>query len=181
MSPMDEEKDFPDRPLECTECKKKVSVIYKDMAGENVMATSMCETCPVLYTKLHKRKDQALSQQEQQVAGLCCGSCGTTLQRVQMGNTLGCIDCYDVFQYQIFEELIKAGRLSHKLTESGQVGPLHMGKTPGSISPINPSLRLAALNEALSETIVSEDYEQAAWIRDQIRKLMESNPDDKAE
>jgi protein arginine kinase activator len=29
------------------------------------------------------------------------------------------------------------------------------------------------LNEALNETLTREDYEQAAWLRDQIKELME--------
>jgi protein arginine kinase activator len=44
---------------------------------------------------------------------------------------------------------------------------------------INPSSRLLALNEALKETLSREDYEQAAWLRDQIKALTESEAKDK--
>ncbi len=49
-----------------------------------------------------------------------------------------------------------------------------MGRAPGEKIEISPSLKLIALNEALSETLSREDYEQAAWLRDQIKKLTES-------
>ena len=43
------------------------------------------------------------------------------------------------------------------------------------MTEISPTLRLIALNEALDETLIREDYEQAALLRDQIRALKEKS------
>ena len=48
---------------------------------------------------------------------------------------------------------------------------LHTGRTPGETAKVSPAMRLVSLNEALNETLSREDYEQAAWLRDQIKKL----------
>lgn len=167
----------PDRPLECTECKRKVKIHYKQMIGERPQTFAMCEECPVLYRKLHGRKNLETSHfTGENIAGLCCGNCQTTLASFRMSQKVGCVECYEVFEDPILEALIRAKKIPEKLVKKGKAGPLHIGKTPGEISPVNPSLRLAALNEALNETLGREDYEQAAWIRDQIKKLMEQNP-----
>ena len=53
-----------------------------------------------------------------------------------------------------------------------QTGALsHQGHKPGELKEVNPSLKILALNEALNKTLNDEDYEQAAWIRDQIQEL----------
>ncbi len=46
------------------------------------------------------------------------------------------------------------------------------------IQEINPSLRILALNEALNEMLKSEKYEQAAWLRDQIKALTDEREGD---
>lgn len=57
--------------------------------------------------------------------------------------------------------------------------PLHMGRLPGQAVEINPALKLLALNQALHETLSHEDYEQAAWLRDQIKELTDEENDGK--
>jgi protein arginine kinase activator len=59
--------------------------------------------------------------------------------------------------------------------------PLHIGKIPQGEVEASPSMKLLALNEALSETLKKENYEQAALLRDKIRELQEKNPELKKE
>jgi len=56
---------------------------------------------------------------------------------------------------------------------------LHLGKTPTKPVTIPTSSRLTALNEALNEALKKENYEQAAWIRDQIKALTEKGSNDR--
>jgi protein arginine kinase activator len=56
--------------------------------------------------------------------------------------------------------------------------PLHLGKSPNKPLTIPSSSRLTALNEALNEALKKENYEQAAWIRDQIKDLTEKGAND---
>ncbi|MCC5832916.1 MAG: UvrB/UvrC motif-containing protein [Chlamydiales bacterium] len=90
-----------------------------------------------------------------------------------MGHLLGCGECYDVFTDILIEDLLKEKHVSRHLTSNKKTQPLHIGRAQGEITEVSPTLRLIALNEALDETLIREDYEQAALLRDQIRALKE--------
>ncbi len=172
-----------ERPLECGECKKPIAVCYTEIVGDKMTRTVMCADCPVLekrlYGKLHKESLESGEEVEKRVK-LTCAHCGTSLEAVQTGNPLGCSECYEVFGNILIEDLLKAGKISKHLTSNKQTMPLHIGRTPGEITEINPTLKLIALNEALDETLIKEDYETAALLRDQIRAIKERmKPDEK--
>lgn len=92
-----------------------------------------------------------------------------------MGASLGCKTCYDVFEDIIFAELQSAKKLPARISLTKKSSPIHIGKSPGESVEINPATRLLALNEALTETLQREDYEQAALLRDQIKELTEDS------
>jgi len=164
-----------ERPLECSECKKKISVEYTEILPSQISQTAMCSECPVLQQHLHGASGDPEGLSSEIPAGLCCGGCGSTLEAVRMGNPVACEECYEVFADVLIAEMITANKV-HKKTlpnkESKSV-PIHIGRSPGETAEINPSLRLIALNEALNDVLKREDYEQAAWLRDQIKELEE--------
>jgi protein arginine kinase activator len=169
------EKHFPDRPLECSECKKPIAILYTEIVGDSITHTSMCADCPELQRRLHGTIPRELvANQTENLAGLECGNCGTTLEEVKRGHRLGCSECYTVFEDVLLLEMQTAKRLSPRISPNKKSLPLHMGRSPGERLAINPSSRLLALNEALRETLNREDYEQAAWLRDQIKALTEN-------
>jgi protein arginine kinase activator len=168
------EKQFPDRPLECSECKKPIAIRYTEIVGDSITHTSMCADCPELQRRLHGTSPRELvANQTGSPAGLECGNCGTTLEEVKRGHRLGCSECYTIFEDVLLMEMQATNRLSPRIANKKNL-PLHMGRSPGERLAINPSSRLLALNEALKETLSREDYEQAAWLRDQIKALTES-------
>lgn len=134
--------------------------------------TVMCADCPHLERRLYGkiRKEVQVGEDEKQ-AYLACGNCNTTLEEVRTGHLLGCASCYDVFADVLIHDLTKSERISHHLPNGNRSSALHMGRSPGEASEISPTLRLIALNEALDETLIREDYEQAALLRDQIKDL----------
>ncbi|HEV8051051.1 MAG TPA: hypothetical protein VGP47_01045 [Parachlamydiaceae bacterium] len=170
----EEEEKLPDRPLECSECKKPVSVTYTEIIGKSVTRTSMCADCPELHRRLHRTPSHLAF--EGNTAGLACGNCSTTLDSLRVGLPLGCSNCYEVFNDVLIGEMLAAEKIPPRLASAKKSIPIHIGRAPGESQAINPSLRLLALNEALSETLKKEDYEQAAWLRDQIKALTE-NPE----
>ncbi|MCH9614698.1 MAG: hypothetical protein SP1CHLAM54_13350 [Chlamydiia bacterium] len=87
--------------------------------------------------------------------GVCCGNCGTDLQAVKTNSPLGCFECYHVFEDIIRQEL--GGNHSH------------IGRSKAAPELSN---RLTELNVELNEALKKENYEQAAWLRDQIKELM---------
>lgn len=168
------EKPVPDRPLECGECKKSIAVRYIEIVGENITQTSMCADCPELQKRLYGSHPPEFIANQAIEAGLECGNCGTTLEEVRRGHRLGCSECYNVFGDVLLTEMQSASRFSPRFLPLKKTGPIHIGRAPGEQLTINLSSRLTALNEALKETIKREDYEQAAWIRDQIKALTEN-------
>jgi protein arginine kinase activator len=128
--------------------------------------------CPILQKKLHgmhkHNHDETHLEGE---TGLCCGNCGTTLEAIQVGNPLGCTVCYEVFSELLVSEMFATNKISPQVSPNKSSIPLHIGRIPGETAEITPTLRLLALNEALNDTLKREDYEQAAWLRDQIKAL----------
>lgn len=141
--------------------------------------TVMCDQCPHLERKLYGSVGKEIVEgQSDKEAHLVCGNCNTSLEEVRTGHPLGCAVCYDVFTDVIIDDLIKSGSVSHHLTVNKKTSALHTGRAPGEVTEISPTLRLIALNEALDETLIREDYEQAALLRDQIKVLKEKSKQD---
>lgn len=165
----------PERPLECSECRKKIAVKYTEIVGDSVSHIFMCEGCPEYNRRLQGGGQTVVSGMGE--GTLACGHCGTTLDAVRMGNMAGCSVCYDVFAETIFSELLQAKKLPLRITQFRKSTPLHIGRSPGEAKEVSAAMKLLALNEALSDTLKAENYEQAAFLRDQIRALTEKNPE----
>lgn len=171
-----------DRPVECAgHCKRPIKVIYKEIVDDTITVTTMCSECPVYEHKLHGQikalASEGLAEGE---AGLCCGNCRTTLESVLTGNPLGCSECYAVFSDVLISALVSENAVpSHlkKNISTKKTQLLHLGKTPHTLTAPTSS-RLTAFNEALNEALKKENYEQAAWLRDQIKALIEKGSDD---
>lgn len=167
---------MPERPLDCSECKKPIYVCYIEIVGDKMTRTVMCADCPHLERRLYGSiRKEGISGAVASEATLACGACGTTLESVRMGHPLGCPECYSVFTDTLIDLLLKELRISRHLTSNKKTQPLHIGRVPGEVTEISPTLRLIALNEALDETLIREDYEQSALLRDQIRALKEKS------
>lgn len=161
-----------ERPLECSDCRKPISVRYTEVMAGSLATLCMCADCP----QLNKRLFRVPSNSDEGAhgeTGLVCGDCGTTLANIRMGSLLGCSHCYEIFGEAVIHELRVAHALPGPLSLAGQkMGTnIHVGRAPGELSEISPTTRLVALNQALIETLHREDYEQAALLRDQIRNL----------
>ena len=172
---------MPDRPLECSECRKTAKILYTEIVDEKVTRTVMCADCPQLQKRLYGRgKSESLSSTKIETA-LACGNCGTSLDAIHMGHDFGCVNCYEVFANVLVDILFKEHKISKHLATTSRTQPFHIGRAPGEVTEISPTLRLIALNEALDETLIREDYEQAALLRDQIEEIKDEGSHDKGE
>jgi len=161
-----------DRPVECSQCKRPAKIIYKEVSMESIVCTEMCPDCPVLQQRLHG----AGTKEGINLSDTCCSHCGTALESVKVGGPMGCAECYVVFGDYLVEELIATGSIPtdlQKKLSSQRSQAIHIGKTPDKPLNITLSTRMASLNEALNEALKRENYEQAAWLRDQIKNLKE--------
>lgn len=174
-----EEKE-PDRPLECSECKKPIAVRYTEADKGKIVETSMCADCPHLLKRL-KGGSITYPLATGAKTGLVCGDCGTSLEDLQVGHPLGCSHCYEVFSEAIVIELNSRNKIPLKINTGKKNSTYHFGRILGEAIEVNPSLQLIALNEALNEMLKKEEYEQAAMIRDQINALEENEKKKKNE
>ncbi|MEG0036882.1 MAG: UvrB/UvrC motif-containing protein [Victivallaceae bacterium] len=162
---------------ECSRCKKPAKVCYTCVDGELITRTYLCNECPSPQTERYG-KDFSLSKLVRNAhLSIECGNCKITWQQVESNESLGCSQCYVVFKELLIPLLTKANKISRCFSSDKHSGILHIGKHPGEIREINPVLQVIALNEALKETLVKEEYEQAALIRDQIKALQKTTND----
>jgi protein arginine kinase activator len=174
---------FAERPLGCNECKKPVAVIYTEIGPEGMSRTAMCSDCPELERRLggaigsidllgpDSAMREGVATPTEFQADLACGLCGTTMDEVRRGHHLGCSECYVVFENLILADMEARHLLAPQISLLQRPMHLHVGRVPGETTKFAPSSQLLALREALKETLHREDYEQAAWLRDQIKAL----------
>jgi len=144
-----------------------------------IYRVGMCKDCPILRQKLHGHSLTHDGESYLRETGLACGNCGTTADEIKMGSSLGCGLCYEVFDELIISDLQSQGKILQKVNASKKTMPLHLGRSPGQIAEVSPAAKLLSLHQALHETLSREDYEQAAWLRDQIKALTDEKRKDK--
>lgn len=167
---------LPERPLECSDCKKPISTCYSTIVGNTTTRNCMCSDCPVLERHLFglRNLDANGNKLNDGITDLACGNCGTTIEAIRMGALLGCSSCYEVFEEILIEELLSLEKIPPRLANAKKSESLHIGRIQGPSQEISASMRILALNDALTETLKREDYEQAALLRDQIKALTET-------
>lgn len=93
-----------------------------------------------------------------------CPECGTDYARFRQTFMMGCPACYDAFGERLIADLQKIqGATRHvegKRRSSGNVADLQA--------------RLLALRRELDESVLDEDFERAARLRDQIRQIQQA-------
>lgn len=104
-----------------------------------------------------------------------CKTCGTTFDDILNTGMFGCSDCFETFQDRI-DPIIKkiqgsnrhVGRLAKEI--DNKIGNEHKEVKKSEENNVNEN-KLEKLQEELKEAIKEERYEDAAKIRDEIKKL----------
>jgi len=92
-----------------------------------------------------------------------CPGCGMTAQEFRTKGRLGCPRCYEAFR----QELVPLLRRIHE-------ADVHRGRLPGvlaSAPPPRDDQDLALLRKRLEDAVRGERYEEAARLRDDLRRL----------
>ena len=98
---------------------------------------------------------------ERSPSGVSCSVCGFTQADFKKTGRLGCSACYDVFGESL-EAMLKN---MHKGSE-------HVGKAPASLIKIRElDAQIRDLQSSLERAVADEEYEKAADLRDQIRRI----------
>ncbi len=152
----------------CERCKKRnATVLYKQTVGGVTEQTALCAECANsvslgsffendfnLFGSLFEKKPRTAQEK-------VCTLCGSTYEQIARTGKVGCAKCYEVF----------ADRLRPSI-ERIHGNSRHVGRKPkGGTVRDEKKEKCDALRLALKDAIASEDFEQAAKLRDEIRAL----------
>ncbi|GMV24486.1 MAG: hypothetical protein AMXMBFR58_05170 [Phycisphaerae bacterium] len=101
-----------------------------------------------------------------------CPKCKLSWDEFRRVDRLGCPDCYAAFEGQLGPLLERAheGGLRHAGKVPARAGRRHAGRSEQD--PVaDLAQRVAALRKQLEQAVATEQYEKAAGLRDQIRRL----------
>lgn len=92
---------------------------------------------------------------------LRCEGCGSTFDDIASSGKIGCPECYKLF----YDKLLPSIQKLHGKTS-------HVGKVPqGAGEEVKLAYRLTELKKRLNRAIEEQNFELAAQLRDEIRKI----------
>ncbi len=161
----------------CDSCHKKEATVHlTEIINNKVTKLHLCETCAKeksdemeehfgLADLLSGLTNLAPSMEKEEAAdpyaGIKCPSCGFTFGNFRKMGRLGCPVCYDTFKAQLEPLLLKIHGSN-----------THSGKVPTRKTFVkNKQALIDELRTKLERSVKSEEFEEAARIRDQIRAL----------
>lgn len=129
--------------------------------GETGIATEPSFAFHSILAGLFEPESMAMSQSARPRSERCT-QCGMSLSELRRSGQLGCSHCYVQFE----RELQPLLRRIHRSTE-------HVGKAPpGAQSGVRHLQReLDRLRERLRQAVANEAFEEAAKLRDEIRRI----------
>ena len=162
----------------CQKCKKNpANVYYKKNINGHVTETALCSECAAksgLNTEfsiadpfedglnllgsffgMPTRRTASLSR------GKTCPLCGSTLADISESGMVGCAECYKTFG----EELAPSIASIHGRAR-------HAGRGPKEFrAKHEKENKLASLKQKLDEAIGKQEFEEAAKLRDEIKRI----------
>ena len=162
----------------CDVCKqKKATVFLTQIVKGEMQKVNLCEGCSkekgvtdptgfalaeMLLGFGHGEKIETVPQER------TCPACGMPHTTFRKTGRLGCAKCYGVFG-EGMDNLLKA---MHKGTR--HIGKVPAGRTAAKPPPPPADNSLTEMRAALDAAIASEQFEEAARLRDEIRRLTET-------
>lgn len=156
----------------CDECGDNEAIIHlTNIQNNQITTTHLCESCAgakglepgvtmgnLPLTDFLSQTNKAMTESGS-TAGPCA-YCGMKLEDFKKKGRLGCPHCYVTFEHHL-----------RNLLRRLHGGAQHIGKVylPPNPSETQLQERLAGLRRKLERAVESEDFEQAARIRDMIR------------
>jgi len=156
----------------CCVCKEKEATVHlTQIVGDKMQKVDLCKQCaekkgvndPTGFSLADLLLGLGASQEMEQAAGsdLKCPHCGFTQADFKKTGRLGCAGCYEVFGEGL-ESLLKS---MHK-------GTRHVGKAPAARQKSRVTRQqLESLQAELATAIQAEDFERAAELRDEIKRV----------
>ncbi len=146
----------------CESCKKRQAVLhYTSVINGIVEEYHLCETCASEIQKGFVESFPVHKLFEGLSVDTKCPNCGLSYEKFRKTGKLGCSECYDAFGDE-FKSVIKG---IHGHTK-------HSGKMPKrGVTRIKKEIDIEELTRQLEEAVEREDYEKAAYLRDEVKRL----------
>jgi len=157
----------------CEACKQAQATVHlTEIVNEQMSELHLCEACANqkgaqveshfgLADLLSELGDYGKTQEPEETPSQACPSCGMTYEDFRKVGRLGCAQCYTTFKRSL-------GSLLKRIHGS----PIHLGKSPARlIKPAKAKGELQELKRRLGHAIEHEEFEEAARLRDQIRRV----------
>ena len=157
----------------CQSCNKNNATIhFTKIINGNIEETHLCDQCaqknndfdldfPFPFQKIFTGLISSAQEGQPEYKNISCPKCGLTYKKFLEGGRFGCNECYEAFKEDV-ESLLKG---IHGHTE-------HKGKIAvRANSKILNKRAINSLRKELEESIVKEDFERAAFLRDEIKRL----------
>ena len=160
--------------MQCSICKEKPATVHlTQIVGDKMQKLDLCEDCaknkgvndPSGFALADIMLGLGAAQEVEQAVGtdLKCPRCGFSQADFKKSGRLGCPECYKTFA----EGLSGLLKTMHK-------GTRHTGKAPEALRASREnSDRLKTLQKKLNKAIESENFEEAAQVRDELKKINE--------
>ncbi|MCX6875794.1 MAG: UvrB/UvrC motif-containing protein [Verrucomicrobia bacterium] len=166
--------------MKCDFCESKASVFLTQLVEGQMKKVSLCDTCAqergvtdptgfsladLLFSGITGEAGAMPASQSGGMPGghKACPACGFTLEDLRRVRRFGCAECYTAFREDISPML----RGMHK-------GAAHVGKVPAGLMALQfKHQRLQDLRSRLDQAVGTENYEEAAGLRDEILTLNE--------
>ncbi len=162
--------------MRCDKCgKQDATVEFTQIVNNEVSTFHLCDTCAAergLETGVSTSTPLTdfLAQMgkslgiETPVSTESCPGCGLTLNDFRRTGRLGCAVCYSHYDQHL------RGLLRRLHGGTQHVGKVYISSNP---SEADRAARVASLRRSLQKAIEAEDFEYAAGLRDQIRRIEE--------
>uniref|UniRef100_A0A832MMG6 UVR domain-containing protein n=1 Tax=Eiseniibacteriota bacterium TaxID=2212470 RepID=A0A832MMG6_UNCEI len=162
----------------CQICGKNAGTVHiTEIHDHRMTELHVCERCAEekgIHATAKKHKfdiadllagmaDDGTATEEERIGHVRCPRCGLLYSGFKETGRLGCADCYAAFQFQLRPLL----RRLHGDTR-------HRGKVPSRDGEgATRSRHLQRLHDELQRAVEREEFERAAQLRDEIRRLEE--------
>lgn len=156
----------------CDNCLKNNATVHMTtFVNGQVKTVHLCPSCAVNKSKASSMVGPNFNDfmssfyDKDETTTLVCENCGTTLDEFSKTGRLGCSNCYSVFR----ESILPVLKGIHMNVE-------HKGKQPGQRIKLDTSKETARnkknmLKQELKAAISTENFEEAARLRDEIALL----------
>ena len=164
--------------MKCENCNEhEATVHYTEIEDTEKREIHLCDECyRQKFTPMHKLTNfteilqnllHGATAEHAATAGAICPTCGISMAEFRAAGRFGCPNDYHVFAESLNPLLEK---VQHDLRHVGKVPP-HAGD---ALKRKNQAIRL---RRELERAVQREEYEEAARLRDEIRRLAGSDDD----